>query len=148
MSNQNLNNLKNVDGDNKLTIENLIEFMKNDSDGFLIAINNNTEFREKFKMILPSINNAHVNLLSSYVDNTSTTNPITGTLSLKEGSTAALFATYLWSNRNSYMLNNYSEMLSFEKWRKNQEEEKEEKKQKDAVKNQLFILDEIKNITK
>ena len=26
--------------------------------------------------------------------------------------------------------------------------EKEEKKQKDAVKNQLFILDEIKNITK
>ena len=47
MSNQNLNNLKNVDGDNKLTIENLIEFMKNDSDGFLIAISNNTEFREK-----------------------------------------------------------------------------------------------------
>ena len=141
MSNQNLNNLKNVDGDNKLTIENLIEFMKNDSDGFLIAINNNTEFREKFKMILPSINNAHVNLLSSYVDNTSTINPITGTLSLKEGSTAALFATYLWSNRNSYMLNNYSEMLSFEKWRKNQEEEKEEKKQKDEFKNKADAYD-------
>lgn len=141
MSNQNLNNLKNVDGDNKLTIENLIEFMKNDLDGFLIAINNNTEFREKFKMILPSINNAHVNLLSSYVDNTSTINPITGTLSLKEGSTAALFATYLWSNRNSYMLNNYSEMLSFEKWKKNQEEEKEEKKQKDEFKNKADAYD-------
>ena len=141
MSNQSLNNLKNVDGDNKLTIENLIEFMKNDSDGFLIAINNNTEFREKFKMILPSINNAHVNLLSSYVDNTSTINPITGTLSLKEGSTAALFATYLWSNRNSYMLNGYSEMLSFEKWRKNQEEEKEEKKQKDEFKNKADAYD-------